>query len=83
MMRTFAKEPIVDTIELTIQDMHCDSCVQRVRSALKALPGATLKTVVIGHATLESTDPAAGTRALTALQTIGFEATCQPDRSLP
>jgi copper chaperone CopZ len=60
-------------IELTIDGMHCDGCVQRVRAALQKLPGVRTEKVELGKARLqvpEGREPA----VLAALDGIGFDA---------
>ena len=60
-------------IELAIDGMHCDGCVQRVRGALQKVPGVLTEKVELGKAQLQvddGTEPA----VLAALDDIGFDA---------
>jgi copper chaperone CopZ len=61
------------SLELAIDGMHCDGCVQRVADALKKIPGITAEKVELGKARLkapEGREPA----ILAALDDIGFDA---------
>jgi copper chaperone len=42
-----------NTIQLTIEGMHCGSCVRRVTAALTNVEGVRADQVVIGSATVE------------------------------
>ena len=60
-------------LELAIDSMHCDGCVQRVLGALKKIPGVQTEKVELGKARLQADDgkePA----ILAALDDIGFDA---------
>lgn len=39
-----------DVLTLSIDGMHCQACVRRVRGALDKLPGITVDDVAIGRA---------------------------------
>jgi len=61
------------SIELAIDGMHCNGCVQRVSDALKKIPGVLPEKVELGKARLqvaEGQEPA----VLAALDNIGFDA---------
>ena len=60
-------------IELAIDGMHCDGCVQRVRGALQKIPGVVIEKVELGKARLQV--PAGQEAAvLAALDNLGFDA---------
>ena len=60
-------------LELAIDGMHCQGCVQRVADALKKIPGVHTEKVELGKARLQIPD---GTEPsiLAALDDIGFDA---------
>jgi copper chaperone CopZ len=60
-------------IEITIEGMHCEGCVQRVQKALKKVPGIVADKVEIGRAVVqipEGKEPS----VLAALEDTGFDA---------
>jgi copper chaperone CopZ len=62
-------------IVLTIEGMHCGTCVRRVSQALAAADGLTVGEVRVGAARVTATDQTAGTQAaLDALAKAGFKA---------
>jgi Copper chaperone len=64
-----------ETLQLTIDGMHCGGCVTRVTNALKKLEGVTVESVEVGSARvrLEGGQTAPG-EVLAALERIGFSA---------
>ena len=42
-----------DTLELSIEGMHCGACVRRVTNALQTVPGVQVNSVEVGSAKLE------------------------------
>ena len=56
-------------MKVSIDGMHCDACVRRVRKALEAVPGAVVNDVAIGLADIE------GDKALLieAIRKAGYE----------
>jgi copper chaperone CopZ len=60
---------------LQIDGMHCGSCVRRVTQALEKIPGTTVDSVDVGHATgtvdPEDTDVE---HLVQAVKALGFEA---------
>ena len=46
----------MSTIELNIEGMHCGACVRRVKAALGAVPGASVREVEIGRAAVDVAD---------------------------
>jgi copper chaperone CopZ len=49
----------MNTLDLTIENMHCSSCVRRVMQAINALPGTHAEEVRIGAARVTTeADPA-------------------------
>jgi copper chaperone len=60
---------------LTISGMSCDHCVRRVTEALSAVPGVTVKEVVVGRAVVEDHgDPAKRAAVLRAVDDAGYAA---------
>ncbi|MEM1056505.1 MAG: cation transporter [Bacteroidota bacterium] len=64
------------TETLAIEGMSCSHCVAAVRGALEGVPGATVRTVEIGSATVDL-DPARADRArlVAAIDEAGFDVT--------
>jgi copper chaperone CopZ len=64
-----------DTLNLSIEGMHCGACVRRVTNALQAVPGVQVNSVEVGSAKLEF-NPAATTpeTIAAAVNGIGFTA---------
>ena len=58
-------------ITLSIDGMHCGSCVKRVSQALARIPGAEVLEVRIGAARLNTDDAA---QAVAALAKAGYTA---------
>lgn len=48
----------MSTIQLNIEGMHCGACVRRVKAALAAVPGVSVREVEIGHAAVDVADGA-------------------------
>lgn len=65
----------METVHLSIEDMHCGGCVARVTAALKAVPGANVEQVAVGSARV-SFDPKKTSAAalIGAVDGIGFKA---------
>ena len=60
---------------LRIDNMHCGSCVRRVTQALAATPGIQVQEVLVGKATLTTTEnPAPIDLAVAALVKAGYPA---------
>jgi len=70
---------------LSIDGMSCGHCVRAVSSALGALPNVAVRSVAVGSAVIETSDPAAVSRAVAAVQEAGYSAraAAAPDVSLP
>jgi copper chaperone CopZ len=68
----------MQSIQLDIEGMHCDGCVQRVTTALKKIPGVSPETVEIGKARLQIED-GKESAILAALDKLGFEARIHKD----
>lgn len=66
----------MSTIELTIEGMHCGACVRRVKAALAAVPGASVRDVAIGRAEVDvaegGSEPAVRADAEKAVADAGF-----------
>jgi len=61
--------------ELTIDGMHCGSCVRRAGQALAAVEDLTVEEVRVGAARLSADDAAqAAVAAIAALDTAGYPA---------
>jgi copper chaperone len=64
-----------DQVNLSIEGMHCDACVRRVRMALGKVEGVEIKDVKVGSAQIavdpSKTSPEA---AIDAVNGIGFTA---------
>ncbi len=58
-------------ITLSIDGMHCGSCVKRVTQALQRVPETEVEEVRIGAARVKSTDAAA---VVAALSKAGYKA---------
>lgn len=64
---------------LSIEGMHCNGCVQRVRKALEALDGVELREVSVGSARgTYDPDELAQSALPEAIRAIGFAATLSP-----
>ena len=64
-----------DDLRLSIEGMHCEACVRRVRNALDGVNGVRVDSVQVGSAKVEF-DPAAATpdEITAAVDRIGFKA---------
>ena len=64
-----------DTLNLSIEGMHCGACVRRVTTALQAVPGVQVGSVEVGSAKL-AFDPEEATaqEIAAAVNGIGFPA---------
>ncbi|HWP01953.1 MAG TPA: heavy-metal-associated domain-containing protein [Gemmatimonadaceae bacterium] len=62
-------------VDLRISGMHCGHCVEAVRAALAAVPGATVEHVEIGNARVRLDEEKSGVGALVdAVYEAGYEA---------
>ncbi len=59
-------------MKLTIDGMHCQACVQRVRKAIEKVEGAQVRLVDVGSAEV-AIDPARETAVLEAVRKAGYE----------
>jgi copper chaperone len=59
-------------MKLSIDGMHCQACVQRVRKALEKVPNAEIEQVDVGSATVR-VDVAAEAAVLEAVRKAGYE----------
>lgn len=63
-------------VTLQIEGMTCGHCLRAVQQALQAIPGATVQTVQMGRAVVETTADGPTGEALAALVTdAGYRAT--------
>jgi copper chaperone len=64
-----------DKLTLSIEGMHCGSCVRRVTTALEGVKGVELGSVEIGTAKLKfDRDQASAKEIAAAVDRIGFSA---------
>jgi copper chaperone CopZ len=65
----------METINLSIQGMHCGGCAAKVSNALKSLSGASVEEVTVGSARV-SFDPQKTSAAalIGAVNNLGFKA---------
>jgi copper chaperone len=64
-----------DTLELSIEGMHCGACVRRVTNALQTVPGVQLNSVEVGSAQLQfNPQEATPEQIAAAVNGIGFTA---------
>ena len=60
-------------MKLTIEGMHCQKCVERVRKAIGQVDGAHAEKVDVGSATVAVDSSRAG-EVLAAVRAAGYEA---------
>jgi copper chaperone len=64
-----------DTLNLSIEGMHCGACVRRVTNALQTVPGVRINSVEVGSAKLAFNPEAATPEEIAAaVNGIGFTA---------
>ena len=65
----------METVNLSIQGMHCGGCAAKVSTALKALPGTKVEEVAVGSARI-SFDPhiTSASALIGAVNNLGFKA---------
>jgi copper chaperone CopZ len=65
----------METLNLSIQGMHCGGCAAKVSTALKAVPGATVEQVAVGSAQVTFDPKKTSSSALiAAVNHLGFAA---------
>lgn len=66
----------METVDLSIQGMHCGGCAAKVSTALKSVPGTKVDAVAVGSARV-SFDPQMTSVAalIIAVNNLGFKAT--------
>jgi copper chaperone CopZ len=66
----------METVNISIQGMHCGGCAAKVSTALKSVPGANVENVAVGSARV-SFDPRISSAAalIGAVNNLGFKAT--------
>jgi copper chaperone len=69
-------ESVMETVNLSIQGMHCGGCATKVSTALNSIPGANVEDVAVGSARV-SFDPKKTSAAalIGAVNGLGFKAT--------
>ncbi|HEU5341875.1 heavy metal-associated domain-containing protein [Edaphobacter sp.] len=67
-----------NTLNLSVQGMHCGACVRRVTAALEAVPRVRVESVEVGSARI-GYDPAEATPEgiVASINRIGFQASVQ------
>jgi copper chaperone len=60
-------------MRLTIEGMHCQKCVERVRRAIDTVEGARAEKVDLGSATI-AVDPTRGRLVVASIRDAGYEA---------
>ena len=63
------------TVTLHIEGMSCGHCLNAVSKALHTVSGVTVKSVQIGRAEVEVSDPAVAAAAAAAVSGAGYRAT--------
>jgi copper chaperone len=64
-----------DTLNLSIEGMHCGACVRRVTNALQTVPGVQINSVEVGSAKLSfNPDDTTPEEITAAVNGIGFPA---------
>ena len=65
----------METVNLSIQGMHCGGCAAKVSTALTSIAGATVEEVVVGTARV-SIDPTKTSAAalISAAHKLGYKA---------
>jgi len=59
-------------MRVSIEGMHCDACVRRVRKAIDSVDGARVETVEVGSASVAIAEDREGT-VLEAIRQAGYE----------
>lgn len=66
----------METVNLSIQGMHCGGCAAKVSNALKALPGTKVEEVAVGSArVLIDPQKTSAAALISAVNNLGFKAT--------
>ena len=65
----------MQTVELSIQGMHCGGCASKVKAALESVPGAEVENVAVGSARILFDPTKTSTVALIGVvDRLGFKA---------
>ena len=69
----------METVNLSIQGMHCGGCASKVSTALQSVPGANVENVAVGSARI-SFDPKKTSAAalIGVVDKLGFKAAAAP-----
>ena len=62
-----------EPFELTVDGMHCQACVRRVKAAVAAVPGVTVDEVAIGRVR-GALDGADASAVVAAIEAAGYKA---------
>jgi copper chaperone len=74
--KTIQLESVMETVNLTIQAMHCGGCADKVSTALKSLAGTKVEEVAVGSARVSFDPKKTSAAALVGVvNNLGFNAT--------
>ena len=72
----------METVNLSIQGMHCGGCASKVSNALKSVPGTNVEEVTVGSARVSFDPRKTSTAALIdVVDHLGFRATAAPSKA--
>ena len=72
----------METVNLSIQGMHCGGCASKVSTALKSVPGTNVEEVAVGSARVSFDPRKTSTAALIGVvDHLGFRATAAPSKA--
>lgn len=63
----------MQTIDIDVEGMSCNHCVQAVTKALRAVPGVKTLDVRVGHARVEAEDATARQQLVSAIEEEGYK----------
>jgi copper chaperone CopZ len=64
-------------VTLRIENMHCDSCVRRVKMALEKVEGVQVGEVQVGSARVQAAENVAASAVAAAVEKAGYPATVE------
>lgn len=66
----------METVNLSIQGMHCGGCAAKVSNALKSVPGTKVEEVAVGSArVLIDPQKTSAAALISVVNNLGFKAT--------